>query len=55
VFVATVDLFTPFYVNQRIAWRHGGLAPGPHTLKIVVRNDRMAALNYVVLDAIGAK
>ncbi len=40
-------------IRQNIVFRKIGLASGSHTLKMVVRSDRDAASNYVVVDAIG--
>jgi hypothetical protein len=51
----TVDLSTTTAVRQNVIYHKVGLVAGAHTLHVVVRNDRAAAGNVVVLDALGAK
>jgi len=40
--------------RQRIVYERTGLAPGAHSLKVVIRDDLARAANYVVLDALGS-
>lgn len=50
-----VDLATPTLQTQHVVYRKTGLPPGSHTITITVRGDRAPELNYVVVDALGAK
>jgi hypothetical protein len=50
----TVDTATPADFYQHVVYRKTGLTPGPHTIRIVLRGDRPAIIDYFVVDALGS-
>lgn len=52
---ATVDTYSSTNVYQNTVYSRTGLSNGSHTIKIVVRNDRLPAYNYIIIDALEYK